>query len=186
MTHTSTITAIDLSGTWRLASTDAAHTAPMRVPGDVHSALLAASLIPDPYAGRNEREVQWVAAKDWAIERTFDVSPAMLEGDWYLDIGSIDTVASVYVNGVLVLDTDNCFRRYRPDVTGALKIGENTLKVLIHSSIAAGATRQADQPFFIPWSTGNSPIPNGNMLRKPQCHFGWDWNIAIAPVTSGR
>ncbi len=28
---------------------------------------------------------------------------------------------------------------------------------------------------------GNCPIPNGNMLRKPQCHFGWDWNIAIAP-----
>jgi beta-galactosidase/beta-glucuronidase len=20
------------------------------------------------------------------------------------------------------------------------------------------------------------------MLRKPQCHFGWDWNIAIAPL----
>ena len=28
----------------------------------------------------------------------------------------------------------------------------------------------------------NCPIPYGNMLRKPQCHFGWDWNIAIAPL----
>jgi len=182
MTQTSDTTAIDLSGTWTLTSTDAAHTAPMPVPGDVHSALIAAGLIPDPYAGRNERDVQWVAGKDWAIERTFDLAPEMLEGGWYLDIGSIDTVASVYVNGVLVEDTDNCFRRYRPDVTDALKAGENTVKVVIHSAIAAGAARQAEQPFFIPWSTGNSPIPNGNMLRKPQCHFGWDWNIAIAPL----
>ena len=58
MTQTSDITTIDLSGTWHLASTDTAHNAPMRVPGDVHSALLAAGLIPDPYAGRNERDVQ--------------------------------------------------------------------------------------------------------------------------------
>lgn len=182
MTQRSDITAIDLSGTWTLVSVDAAHTAPMPVPGDVHSALLAAGLIPDPYVGRNERDVQWVAEKDWLIERMFDVTPEMLEGGWYLDIGSIDTVASIYVNDVLVQDTDNCFRRYRPDVTDALKAGENTLKILIHSSIAAGAARQAEQPFFIPWSTGNSPIPNGNMLRKPQCHFGWDWNIALAPL----
>ena len=182
MTQTSVTTAIDLSGTWTLTSTDGAHTAPMPVPGDVHSALIAAGLIPDPYAGRNERDVQWVAGKDWAIERTFDLAPEMLEGGWYLDISSIDTVASVYVNGVLVEDMDNCFRRYRPDVTDALRAGENTVKVVIHSAIAAGAARQAEQPFFIPWSTGNSPIPNGNMLRKPQCHFGWDWNIAIAPL----
>ena len=182
MTQRSDAIAIDLSGTWALVSIDATHTAPMPVPGDVHSALLAAGLIPDPYAGRNERDVQWVAEKDWLIERIFDVTPEMLEGCWYLDVGSIDTVASIYVNGVLVQDTDNCFRRYRPDVTDALKAGENTLKILIHSSIAAGAARQAEQPFFIPWSTGNSPIPNGNMLRKPQCHFGWDWNIALAPL----
>jgi beta-mannosidase len=174
--------AIDLSGDWHLASTDGSHATTMRVPGDVHSALLEAGHIPDPYACRNERDVQWVAAKDWAIERAFDVTPEMLEGSWYLDIGSIDTVASVYVNGVLVQDTDNCFRRYRPDVTAALKAGENTLKVLIRSSIAAGRMRQEEQPFFVPWHEGNSPIPNGNMLRKPQCHFGWDWNIAIAPL----
>ncbi|MFC3076060.1 beta-mannosidase [Shinella pollutisoli] len=173
---------IDLSGTWQLASLDGSHSAPMAIPGDVHTALLAAGLIPDPYAGRNERDVQWVAAKDWAIERTFDLTPEMLEGDWYLDIESIDTVASVYVNGVLVQDADNCFRRFRPDVTAALKAGANAVRVVIHSSIAAGAARQAEQPFFVPWHEGNSPIANGNMLRKPQCHFGWDWNVAIAPL----
>lgn len=182
MTSRTDIFAVDLAGTWQLSSLDGSDGAPMAVPGDVHSALLAAGTIPDPYVGRNERDVQWVAEKDWSIERTFLVQPEMLESRWYLDIGSIDTVASVYVNGVQVQDTDNCFRRYRPDVTEALRAGENTIRVVIHSSIAAGAARQAAQPFFVPWHEGNSPIPNGNMLRKPQCHFGWDWNLAIAPL----
>ncbi|MCF3640087.1 glycoside hydrolase family 2 protein [Rhizobium sp. TRM95111] len=182
MNRIAEITTLDLAGDWHLASLDSAHVCLMPVPGDVHSALVAAGHIPEPYAGRNERNVRWVAAKDWSIERSFAVTPEMLEGSWYLDIGSIDTVASVYVNGVLVQDTDNCFRRYRPDVTEALQAGENTLRIVIHSSVAAGAARQAEQPFFVPWHEGNSPIPYGNMLRKPQCHFGWDWNIAIAPL----
>ncbi|MBB3975117.1 beta-mannosidase [Rhizobium azooxidifex] len=182
MTTRPDITSIDLSGSWQLSTLEGAHAAPMAVPGDVHSALIAAGIVADPYVGRNELDARWVAEADWAIERTFLVQPEMLEACWYLDIGSIDTVASVYVNGVLVQDTDNCFRRYRPDVTEALKAGENHVRVVIHSAVAAGAARQAELPFFVPWHEGNSPIANGNMLRKPQCHFGWDWNLAIAPL----
>ncbi len=172
--------AVDLSGEWRLSSSDGRHRAAIAIPGDVHSALVIAGIIPDPYVGRNEQLVQWVAKDDWAIERTFSVDE--IERHWYLDIDNLDTVAVVFINDVPVLSADNCFRRYRPDVSAALLPGENTIRILFHSSIAAGAERQARQPFYIPYSTNNSPIPNGNMLRKPQCHFGWDWNIALAPL----
>ncbi len=182
MTHTTTLPDIDLSGDWLLASSDNSHALTIAVPGDVHSALQAAGIIADPYVGRNEDEVQWVAHQDWVLERTFQMEAADLGGHWYLDIESLDTIASVFVNDVLVLKADNCFLRHRPDVGFAFRAGENSLRIVLHSSIAAGAERQAGQPFYIPYSTGNSPIPNGNMLRKPQCHFGWDWNIAIAPL----
>lgn len=172
--------AIDLHGEWRLSSADGDHQAAITLPGDVHSALHAAGLIPDPYFGRNEEVVQWVAERDWVIERQVVVLD--ISGSWYLDIDYLDTVAVVFVNDVPVLSADNCFRRYRPDVSHALQPGENTIRILFHSSVTAGAERQARQPFYIPYSTGNCPIPNGNMLRKPQCHFGWDWNIAIAPL----
>jgi len=171
---------INLHGEWRLASVDGEHEAVIALPGDVHSALHAAGRIPDPYLGRNEELVQWVAERDWMIERRVVVPD--ISGTWYLDIDYLDTVAVVFVNDLPVLSADNCFRRYRPDVSHALQPGENTVRIVFHSSITAGAERQARQPFYIPYSTANSPIPNGNMLRKPQCHFGWDWNIAIAPL----
>ncbi|WJR66504.1 glycoside hydrolase family 2 protein [Neorhizobium sp. CSC1952] len=174
------MTSIDLSGTWQLTSATGTHRTEIPIPGDVHSALRSAGIIPDPYFGRNENEVQWVAREDWAVERQFTLDDP--DGSWYLDITYLDTVATVFVNGVAVLEADNCFRRYRPDVSKALKPGRNTIRILFRSSITAGAERQARQPFYIPYSTANCPIPNGNMLRKPQCHFGWDWNIALAPL----
>ncbi|MCC2610251.1 beta-mannosidase [Neorhizobium petrolearium] len=174
------MTVIDLSGSWQLASADGEHRAMMPIPGDVHTALKSAGIIPAPYFGRNEDAVQWVAHTDWVIERRFVLDDP--DGSWYLDITYLDTVAIVFVNDVPVLSADNCFRRYRPDVSSALRPGENTIRIHFHSNIAAGADRQAHQPFYIPYSTANCPIPNGNMLRKPQCHFGWDWNIALAPL----
>ncbi|MBP2238367.1 beta-mannosidase [Sinorhizobium kostiense] len=173
---------IDLSGDWLLASADNSHALTIALPGDVHSALQHAGIIADPFRGRNEAEVQWVAHKDWVLERTVVIDAEDVEGFWYLDFESIDTVASVFVNDRLVLRANNCFRRYRPDVSNALIAGENRIRVVLHSAIAEGARRQAAQPFHVPYHEGNSPIGNGNMLRKPQCHFGWDWNIAIAPL----
>ncbi|WP_288425699.1 glycoside hydrolase family 2 protein [uncultured Agrobacterium sp.] len=171
---------LDLSGEWKLFSAEGEHATVMAVPGDVHTALRKASIIPDPYFGRNEEDVQWVAHRDWVIERSFTVDD--IDADWYLDIDYLDTVAVVFLNDVPVLSADNCFRRYRPGVSSALQPGENIIRIHFHSSIEAGADRQAAQPFYVPYHPGNSPIPNGNLLRKPQCHFGWDWNIAIAPL----
>ncbi|UJW73850.1 beta-mannosidase [Rhizobium sp. SL42] len=171
---------IDLHGEWQLASVDGEHGASISLPGDVHSALVKAGIIPDPYFGRNEEVVQWVAEREWSVERSFVVPDA--SGSWYLDIDYLDTVAVVFVNDVPILSADNCFRRYRPDISAALQPGENRIRIVFHSSLAAGAERQARQPFYVPYHKGNSPLAHGNMLRKPQCHFGWDWNIAIAPL----
>ncbi|MCI9865585.1 glycoside hydrolase family 2 protein [Rhizobium skierniewicense] len=171
---------VDLSGEWVLSSVENDHSTTITIPGDVHSALRNAGIIPDPYFGRNENDVQWVAHRDWVIERRFNIDD--VDADWYLDVDYLDTVAVIFLNDVPVLSADNCFRRYRPDVSSALLKGENVIRIHFHSSIKAGEERQAAQPFYVPYHPGNSPIANGNMLRKPQCHFGWDWNIALAPL----
>lgn len=175
-------TQIDLGGTWSLASEGQPDGLTIAIPGDVHSALERQGVIPDPYFGANEARVQWVAHQDWALSRTFHLDAADLhDGNWYLDLDFVDTVATFRVNGEMVLETDNFYRRYRPDVTAYLREGENTIEVILHSPVRAGKQVYDRQPFEVPWSK-NCPIPYGNMLRKPACDFGWDWNIALAPM----
>ena len=171
---------LNLAGQWSLASADGLHTAPMAVPGDVHSALVAAGQIAHPYVGRNEYDVRWVAMEDWQATRNFQFS-GDVKRNWYLDITYLDTVGDIFVNDQFVLSAENSFRRYRPDVSKFLKQGENVIRIVFHSNPKAAAAKQAAQPFFIPYSFSNCPIPHPNMLRKAQCHYGWDWNLAIAP-----
>ena len=172
------ISELNLHGTWRIKSADGKHVCDYTVPGDVHSSLIAAGIIPDPYIGRNEYDVRWVAEADWIASREFEWNG---DGQWHLDVDYLDTVAEIKINGKSVLKADNCFRRYKPDVSKALKRGKNKIEIHFFSNVKDAAKRQKAQPYYVPYSTNNCPIPDGNMLRKPQCHFGWDWNLAIAP-----
>lgn len=169
---------LDLSGEWQIRSADGKHKAAYMVPGDVHSSLIKAGVIPDPYLGRNEYDVRWVAEQDWIATRDFNWPG---EGRWVLDVDYLDTVAEIRINNKSVLTADNCFQRYQVDATKALKRGANKIEIRFASNITAGNKLQASQPYFVPYISWNSPIPNGNMLRKPSCHYGWDWNLAIMP-----
>ncbi|HSO47680.1 MAG TPA: hypothetical protein VLQ68_07080, partial [Rhizobiaceae bacterium] len=62
---------INLAGQWRLAGAEMS--ADMSVPGDAINALHAAGLIPDPYFGRNEYGLRWIAERDWTLERAFEI-----------------------------------------------------------------------------------------------------------------
>jgi beta-mannosidase len=169
---------IDLAGLWEIKSADGKHKAPYTVPGDVHSSLIAAGIIPDPYIGRNEYDVRWVAEQDWIATREFEWDG---DGQWNLDVDYLDTVAEVKINGKSILKADNCFRRYLPDVSKALKSGKNKIEIRFFSNVKEAAKRQKAHPYFVPYSNTNSPIPDTNFLRKPSCHAGWDWNLAIMP-----
>ena len=171
-------TEINLHGQWRIKSADGKHACEYTVPGDVHSSLIAAGIIPDPYIGRNEYDVRWVAEADWIATREFEWDG---EGQWNLDIDYLDTVAEVKINGKSVLKADNCFMRYGPDVTKTLKRGKNKIEIHFFSNVNEAAKRQKAHPYFVPYAAQNCPIPDTNFLRKPSCHAGWDWNLAIMP-----
>jgi beta-mannosidase len=150
---------------------------PAMVPGTVHTDLLAARLIPDPYLDLNEIAVDWVGRCDWRYELTFD---------WHDDGASnvelvcpgLDTFAQVVLNGAIVAETANMNRTYRFDIGGLLREGENTLSILFESAWTRGealAARYEPRP-------NNYPGP-ANLMRKMACNFGWDWGPTL--VTSG-
>lgn len=166
---------LDLAGAWTLSDESGAHVMPFDLPGDGITALHRAGLVPDPYWGRNEYEVRWISERDWTATRAFSHDGTASE----LVVEGLDTVAEVRLNGVLVLSAANAFRRWRVDVSTALKTGRNEIEIRFRSPVREAAERQDTMPFYIPYQKVNGPIPFANMLRKPQCDFGWDWNIAL-------
>ena len=166
----------DLAERWTLTDDSSTYAVPLTLPGDGISALHAAGAIADPYWGRNEYDLRWICGRDWVATRRFSVDRT----DLALVVSMLDTVAEIAVNGVTVLASDNMFRSYRVDLSGALRLGDNKVAITFRSPEREAAQRQAAQPYFVPFSANNTPIHNGNMLRKPSCDFGWDWNIALA------
>ncbi|MCX2725598.1 glycoside hydrolase family 2 protein [Roseibium sp. DSM 29163] len=148
---------------------------PAAVPGCVHTDLLAAKVIPDPYLDCNELAVQWIGECDWVYETEFDADPTSGERHTLVFHG-LDTVATVSLNGEVILASENMHRTYRVDVTGQLKAQGNRLKVTFLSPYEHEKTLELE------------PRPNcypgpGNLMRKMACNFGWDWGPNL--VTAG-
>ena len=65
------------------------------VPGTVYQDLIAGGRIPDPYFGRNEERVQWVADSDWCYRLDFDVDAREQRTCMALAFDGLDTYAQV-------------------------------------------------------------------------------------------
>lgn len=170
---------LSLNGEWSLASSDASKRLSAELPGDVHSALIKNGIIPDPYMGNNEELVQWVGKSDWVYSREFSVTPEMLKyNSVFLDLTEVDTFARIFINGKLVGDTENMFRRYRFDVKSLLKPGRNTIKIILFSPERKAKEKSLVQKYPVPYSYNNK-VPYMNLIRKVQCHAGWDWGICL-------
>ena len=150
---------------------------PAVVPGCVHTDLLGAGLIPDPYLDDNESLLAWIGLVDWTYETTFVWQPdEHTRHDLVFD--GIDTVATVTLNGRVVLDVANQHRSYRVDVREHLLAGENRLEVAFRSPVRYANERSQvygarPRPYPLPYEA----------IRKSACSFGWDWGIAT--FTSG-
>ena len=175
---------MDLSGTWRLEGSDgkgAAISCPIAVPGDVHSALFKAKLIPDPFWGDNEKQTQWVGRHDWTVVRTFEVDEATLAKEAVvLRLEDVDLFATVFVNGYEVGRTDDRYCRWEFNVKPYLKKGANELKGVFGSSEnAVPALAKAYEPRTFNMACAETRwLKSLSLLRKPACHGGWDWGLA--------
>ena len=171
---------VDLAGEWLLKSVSGRDVPPCSatVPGDVHTALFDAGLMPDPYLGCNETNVQWVARVDWEFSRTFDVGAEFVARKRIvLEIEDADTFADVYLNGMKLGTLSNRFARWTLDAKGAVRAGRNEIRAVFKSAWAEGDLRAKAIGRRFPMS--NVPwAKNQALVRKPACHAGWDWGLA--------
>ncbi|QNS03627.1 glycoside hydrolase family 2 protein [Streptomyces xanthii] len=150
---------------------------PAQVPGCVHTDLLAAGLIPDPFIGRAELEIDWVGRRAWTYSR--DVAAEQTTADERYErtdlvFDGLDTAARITLGGRELGRTRNMHRAYRFDVTNL----SGPLDVEFASAYdEAEAVRRVtgDRPNVY-------PAPS-QYIRKMACGFGWDWGPTV--VTAG-
>ncbi|TDD49760.1 glycoside hydrolase family 2 protein [Kribbella antibiotica] len=155
---------------------EAADRAPVTatVPGEVHTDLLAAGLIPDPFDGDNESKLAWIGSTDWTYRTTFDWA-ADEHAVQELVADGLDTVATVTLNGTELGGTRNQHRGYRFDVTDVLVAGSNELVIAFEAPVEA-AQRFAETLGLWP-HTNKHPY---NAIRKMASNYGWDWGPDLA------
>ncbi len=163
---------------------------PATVPGTIHTDLIAAGKIEDPYYRLNERSTQWIDKVNWEYRTTFSVSTSDLDKqNIRLVFEGLDTYASVYLNGKLVINADNMFITWKHDIKKFLKLGDNELRIYFTSPLIQGLEKQETFGFQLPAindqseTGGLGPNKVSVFTRKAGYHFGWDWGPRL--VTSG-
>ncbi|HWY29776.1 MAG TPA: twin-arginine translocation signal domain-containing protein, partial [Candidatus Acidoferrum sp.] len=165
---------LDLGGMWQVSQAGKDNWIPASVPGCIHTDLLAAGQIPDPFYRDNEKSVQWISDTDWRYRRSFDVPAEVLKNDRVLlRCEGLDTLAVIKINGHEVGRADNMFRLWEFDVKSKLQTGENSIEVLFKSPSAYIKQHDSEQ-------TPQKWVKGRAWLRKEPCSYGWDWGPVLA------
>jgi beta-mannosidase len=136
------------------------------IPSTVHSAIIAKTR--HPFIGNNENRMQWITETDWTYKTQFKVDRNTLKKEYInLNFEGIDTYASISLNGVTILETDNAFLHWKTDVKPYLK-EENELLIAIKSPLPIEEEKAAANPYTL-------PVGNRVYTRKAQFQYGWDW-----------
>ncbi|WP_443044643.1 glycosyl hydrolase 2 galactose-binding domain-containing protein [Streptomyces sp. DHE17-7] len=136
---------------------------PAQVPGCVHTDLLAADLIPDPFLGVNEPAVAWVGqGLNYAA-----TSGSYRRGGARADRPGLRRTRhrrTITLDGRELGRTRNMHRRYRFDVTGQ------------HGRLEVDFASAYDEAASVRALTGERPnvYPEPfQYIRKMACSFGW-------------
>lgn len=163
----------ELNGTWSMQRADGEMCCPVQIPGSVLSGLLENGLIGDPYYRMREYETRELLRSDFTFRRQFTIE----RSDSYtyqLVCEGIDTIAEIFLNGVLLQKTENMHRCYRIPCGSQLVNGENLLEVRLHSPITY-IEEYTPQPGKEITYTACGAMTGNQYIRKAHSMFGWDW-----------
>lgn len=165
-----TVTPIDKGWTFKQADDESFEFLPVaQFPTNVHLDLIHHKIIPDPFIGKNENDVQWVGEKAWIYKTTF-ATPKVDGAKAILAFDGLDTYATVTLNGKEILKTENMFIPERVDVTENLESEEeNVLEITFDSTWFIGKKLVEKYPDHH-WGCWNGD-PSRLAVRKAQYHY---------------
>lgn len=152
---------------------------PAVVPGNVELDLVRAGKLSDPFFADNIRKLRPFENYEWWYSLTFK-GPEITSGEhWDLIFEGLDTLATVWLNGIKIGSSDNMLVEQRFDATSALQPGaENELVVRLGSALQQ-ARRYEYDAVDRSWENREESL----YIRKPAHSYGWD--ILPRAVTAG-
>ena len=165
---------------------------PVKIPGDIHEALISAGKIKEPLIGRNCYECEWTEKYSWWFRKKFNSPRGYLKADKIeLELNGLDSNALIFLNNEFLGSHKNAFRPFIKDVKKILKIkGENTLLIRLTMGLEDITNNEIDS-MTIKASTVSQgkKKERGDLrrpfVRKPQYLFGWDWSPRVASTAIG-
>jgi beta-mannosidase len=165
-----------LDENWKCSEAGKENWIKAKVPGVIHTDLLAAGKIKDPYYGTHEKELQWIEEKNWRYKSSFQLSKEDLERA-HIDLvcKGLDSYAEISINGQLLRKTNNMFRSWRIDAKAHLKEGKNEIEILFRSPLEVNQSKVENLPYKLPAGSETGSLQVSPFTRKAPYHFGWDW-----------
>lgn len=175
---------VDLSGDkWRLSAWEGpgaqncSSSIACTVPGDLYTDLWKAEVIGDPMEPYGDHKTAWAGRTSWSYKRHFAMaqleSAFGADADVLLVAEGLETNATVLVNGVVVMSTDDMWVQYMAPITKLLQPANNSLEIRFHSVY--------DECEFSNPTISNRTCPNRVYIRQSASSWGWDWVNRYSP-----
>ncbi len=148
---------------------------PAQVPGYVHTDLTAAGVIADPFVERSELGAQWIDAERWSYRTLFTFTPDAALPVRLLRFDGLDTIASVWLDGIKLGESENMFLALELDVSERLAPGTHELRVDFEPAVAVGRERRARYLAGEGLARDVVRFDERAFVRKAQYMYGWDW-----------
>ncbi|MCR5485179.1 MAG: hypothetical protein K6F09_06260 [Clostridiales bacterium] len=146
------------------------------MPASEFGALVKSGMIKDPLIFDDEAAALKVAEKTCDFIKTVILDEKMLEmSNIRLVCGGLDTLCEGWINGEKAFYSDNAHIKADFEIKKYLKLGSNEIRLRFLSAVEYIKSRQKKDPL----PKNFNGIDGASYLRKPSCHFGWDWGPCI-------
>jgi beta-mannosidase len=152
------------------------------VPGDAPLELSRIGELPaDLIAGLNTTKMRPYELYEWWYQREFPTPAGIAGKRLELCFNGVDCLATYWLNGAKIGESDNALIAHSFDVTDKLNVtGPNTITVRLRSAELEAVGKNYDPAYTVSAGPNNQ---EGVWIRKPA--HSWGWNIMPRAVSSG-
>ena len=158
----------ELNDSWNVATDTLNINMKVDVPSVIIADMYEKGLIPHPYYGSVEPQLQWIPQREWVYTLNFDAEDGIMNEDVVeLVFDGLDTYADVWLNDKHLFYADNMFKKWTCDVEDILKEKDNNIKIKFYPFDKVRDSLIETYPLRFPEKYA--------VMRKSAYQNGWDW-----------